>query len=115
MQFKDRQETLEKIEAFKIASGDIAKLAEVAIQRISDFKSDRRVEAKRAQKIVDAVQKIHTVLRELDPVKIDVRDPQNVLRALAELNKVKTEQLAAETAEFVKAAEKGLSQVLSTK
>jgi hypothetical protein len=100
MQFKDRQPTLDQIDEVKMASGDIAKYAEVPIQRISDFKADRRVEPTKAAKIVDAVDKIYTVLSELHPVKIDTRDPENVRRALAELQKVKTAHLVAETAEF---------------
>lgn len=97
MLFSDRQQTLNQIELFKIASGDIARLAEVAIQRISDFKADRRVEPRQAAKIVDAVDKIYTVLSELHPVRIDTRDPKNVLRALDEIQRVKSANLAAET------------------
>jgi hypothetical protein len=112
--FIERTEALNQIDQHRITSGDIARLAEVPIQRVSDFRADRRVEARQAAKITDAVAKIARVLDELHPVKVDVRDPQNVLRALAELNKVKTEQLAAETANYVELAEIGLARTLST-
>ena len=108
MQFKDRQRTLDQIAEFKIASGDIAKLAEVDTQRISDFKADRRVEPTKAAKIADAVNKIYTVLSELHPVRVDTRDPVNILRALAELQKVKTAHLVSETAELARQACIGL-------
>jgi hypothetical protein len=108
MQFKERQNTLNQIEEFKIASGDIAKLAEVDIQRISDFKADRRVEPTKAAKIADAVDKIYTVLSELAPVRIDTRYPENILRSLAELQKVKTAHLMSETAELARQASRGL-------
>jgi hypothetical protein len=113
MQFKDRQRTLDQIAEFKIASGDIAKLAEVDIQRISDFKADRRVEPSKAAKIADAVDKIYTVLSELRPVRVDTRDPENVRRALAELQKVKTAHLVSETAEFARQASKGIEESYS--
>jgi hypothetical protein len=110
MQFKDRQRTLDQMDEVKMASGDIAKFAEVPIQRISDFKADRRVEPTKAAKIVDAVDKIYNVLRELHPVRVDVRDPENVRRALAELQKVKTAHLVAQTAEFAAQASQGLKE-----
>ena len=111
MQFKDRRETLEKIEAFKIASGDIAKLGEVPIQRISDYKADRRVEGKQAAKIEDAVHQIYTVLSELNPVKIDCRDPESIRRAFSEVTKTRIEQA---TATYVEQAEIGLAQSMSS-
>jgi hypothetical protein len=113
MQFKNRQCTLDQIAEFKIASGDIAKLAEVDIQRISDFKADRRVEPSKAAKIADAADKIYTVLSELRPVRVDTRDPENILRALAELQKVKTAHLVAETAQFAAQASEGLNATCS--
>jgi hypothetical protein len=87
---------------------NIAKLAETDISRVSDFKNDRSVRPNVEKKITLAVEQIATVLSELYPVKIDTRDPENVLRALAELNKVKTAHLVAQTAEFAAQASEGL-------
>jgi hypothetical protein len=114
MQFPERQETLDLIEAYKIPTCDIARFACLAVPRVSDFKADRRVESAQSAKIADAVNKIARVLGELSPLRVDTRDPANVRTALKELDRIKSEQIAAETAELVRQADAGLNAVLST-
>jgi hypothetical protein len=111
MLFPEREATLNQINERRINTTDIAKLAEVPTQRVSDFKNDRRVETKQAQKIVHAVHQIYTVLSELNPVKIDCRDPESVRRAFAQVSQVRIERA---TAEYVEQAEIGLVLALST-
>jgi hypothetical protein len=85
MMIKERIPTIRIIDLHDIPLVAIANLAEVEPQRVSDYVAHRAVNRQRIAAIEQAVREIETVIISLDPLKINISDPNTVRLVLADI------------------------------
>jgi hypothetical protein len=115
---KTRTDTINAIKFLDIPITKLARMADLEPSRVSEYVRGKSMPTDKTEKIETAVRDIVKVWSVL-PVRVDLSDMEGFKRAILIaddiLHQEEMQSIAAATANYVKAAEAGLSQVLSFK
>jgi hypothetical protein len=99
----NREGFIEAIERLRIGSLDIANVAGVDIQRVSEYKTRRSVSPAKCAAIQEAIAKIALVRDRMGPVRIDTRDALAVEAVVSMILEQDRQALEAATLEVSEA------------